>query len=154
MQGELLVAGVSVEIDGVLKRCQNITVVDGGVIRMKEMYDTEGKPMKVFERTVKTAKKIEMTILDVQLFLCCVEISHPILYFNTVKVHLAGTIIYKREPLHHFHKCVSKKPLKITNTTPNYYTTLDLLSINGGLVYKLNKMIRFINYLKQLSHPT
>ena len=65
MQGELLVAGVSVEIDGVLKRCQNITVVDGGVIRMKEMYDTEGKPMKVFERTVKTAKKIEMTILDV-----------------------------------------------------------------------------------------
>ena len=65
MQGELLVAGVSVEIDGVLKRCQNITVVDGGVIRMKEMYDTEGKPTKVFERTVKTAKKIEMTILDV-----------------------------------------------------------------------------------------
>ena len=65
MQGELLVAGVSVEIDGVLKRCQNITVVDGGVIRMKEMYDTEGKPIKVFERTVKTAKKIEMTILDV-----------------------------------------------------------------------------------------
>ena len=57
MQGELLVAGVSVEIDGVLKRCQNITVVDGGVIRMKEMYDTEGKPTKVFERTVKTAKK-------------------------------------------------------------------------------------------------
>ena len=57
MQGELLVAGVSVEIDGVLKRCQNITVVDGGVIRMKEMYDTEGKPTKVLERTVKTAKK-------------------------------------------------------------------------------------------------
>ena len=57
MQGELLVAGVSVEIDGVLKRCQNITVVDGGVIRMKEMYDTEGKPTKVFERTVKTPHK-------------------------------------------------------------------------------------------------
>lgn len=49
MQGELLVAGVTVEIDGVLKRCQNITVVDGGVIRMKEMYDTEGKPTKVWE---------------------------------------------------------------------------------------------------------
>ena len=49
MQGELLVAGVTVEIDGVLKRCQNITVVDDGVIRMKEMYDTEGKPTKVWE---------------------------------------------------------------------------------------------------------
>ena len=46
---------------------------------------------------------------------------------------------YKREQLHHFYKYVSKKPLKITNTTPNYYTTLDLLSINVGLVYKLNK---------------
>ena len=47
MQGELLVAGVTVEVDGVLKRCQNITVVDDGVIRMKEMYDTEGRPTKV-----------------------------------------------------------------------------------------------------------
>lgn len=49
MQGELYVAGVTVEVDGVLKRCQNITVVDDGVIRMKEMYDTEGKPTKVRE---------------------------------------------------------------------------------------------------------
>jgi len=47
MQGLLLVAGVTVEVDGVLKRCQNITVVDDGVIRMKEMYDREGKPTKV-----------------------------------------------------------------------------------------------------------
>ena len=47
MQGLLLVAGVTVEVDGVLERCQNITVVDDGVIRMKEMYDTEGKPTKV-----------------------------------------------------------------------------------------------------------
>ena len=53
MQGELLVAGITVEIDGVLKRCQNITVVDDGVIRMKEMYDTEGKPTKVCKRTRK-----------------------------------------------------------------------------------------------------
>ena len=50
MQGELLVAGVTVEIDGVLKRCQNITVVDDGVIRMKEMYDTEGKLTEVWEQ--------------------------------------------------------------------------------------------------------
>ena len=51
MQGELLVAGVTVEIDGVLRRCQNITVVDNGVIRMKEMYDTEGKPTEVSGRS-------------------------------------------------------------------------------------------------------
>ena len=50
MQGELYVAGVTVEVDGVLKRCQNITVVDDGVIRMKEMYDTEGKPTKVCDQ--------------------------------------------------------------------------------------------------------
>ena len=46
MQGELLVAGVTVEVDGVL-RCQNITVVDDGIIRMREMYDTHRKPTKV-----------------------------------------------------------------------------------------------------------
>ena len=51
MQGELLVAGVTVEIDGVLRRCQNITVVDDGVIRMKEMYDLEGKPTEVKARS-------------------------------------------------------------------------------------------------------
>ena len=59
MQGELLVAGITVEIDGVLKRCQNITVVDDGVIRMKEMYDTEGKPTKVCKRTRKLVKRLE-----------------------------------------------------------------------------------------------
>ena len=59
MQGELLVAGITVEIDGVLKRCQNITVVDDGVIRMKEMYDTEGKSTKVCKRTRKLVKRLE-----------------------------------------------------------------------------------------------
>ena len=47
MQGELRVAGVTVEVDGVLKRCQNITVVDGGLIYMKEMYDTSNKSTRV-----------------------------------------------------------------------------------------------------------
>ena len=57
MQGELVVAGITVEIDGVLKRCQNITVVDDGVIRMKEMYDTEGKPTKVCKNNHENGKK-------------------------------------------------------------------------------------------------
>lgn len=47
MQGELRVAGVTVEVDGVLKRCQKIIVVDGGVIDMKEMYDNRGRPTQV-----------------------------------------------------------------------------------------------------------
>lgn len=47
MQGELLVSGVTVEVDGVLLRCQNITVMHGGTIRMKEMYNTLGRPTKV-----------------------------------------------------------------------------------------------------------
>ncbi|KAK3724602.1 hypothetical protein QZH41_005193 [Actinostola sp. cb2023] len=48
MQGELLVAGVTVEVDGVLIRCQNITVMDGGAISMKEMYNTLKQPTKTF----------------------------------------------------------------------------------------------------------
>ena len=47
MQGELLVAGVTVDVDGILKKCQNITIVDGGVVFMKEMYDFQGRATKV-----------------------------------------------------------------------------------------------------------
>lgn len=47
MQGELRVAGVTVEVGGVLRRCQNITVVDGGAIYMREMYNTLGNPTRV-----------------------------------------------------------------------------------------------------------
>ena len=52
MQGELRVAGVTVEVDGVLKRCQNITVVDGGLIHMKEMYDINNKPTRVSRSSI------------------------------------------------------------------------------------------------------
>lgn len=47
MQGELLVAGVTVDVDGILKKCQNITIADGGVVVMKEMYDFQGRSTKV-----------------------------------------------------------------------------------------------------------
>ena len=47
MQGELLVAGVTVDVDGILEKCQNITVADRGVVIMKEMYDYRGRPTKV-----------------------------------------------------------------------------------------------------------
>lgn len=47
MQGELFVAGVTVEVDGVLIRCQNITVLNGGAIHMKEMYNTKKQPTQV-----------------------------------------------------------------------------------------------------------
>ena len=47
MQGELLVAGVMVDVDGILEKCQNITIADRGVVIMKEMYDFRGRPTKV-----------------------------------------------------------------------------------------------------------
>ena len=47
MQGELRVAGVTVDVDGVLKRCEKIVVVDDGAIHMKEMYDNHGRPTRV-----------------------------------------------------------------------------------------------------------
>lgn len=47
MQGELFVAGVTVEVDGVLIRCENITVLDGGAIHMKEMYNKIKQPTRV-----------------------------------------------------------------------------------------------------------
>ena len=53
MQGELLVAGVTVDVDGILQKCQNITIADGGVVKMKEMYDFRGRSTKVsFKTTV------------------------------------------------------------------------------------------------------
>ena len=47
MQGELLVAGVTVDVDGILQKCQNITIADRGVVKMKEMYDFRGRSTKV-----------------------------------------------------------------------------------------------------------
>lgn len=47
MQGELLVAGVTVDVDGILQKCQNITIADYGVVKMKEMYDFQGRSTKV-----------------------------------------------------------------------------------------------------------
>ena len=47
MQGELLVAGVTVDVDGILQKCQNITIADGGIVKMKEMYDFRGSSTKV-----------------------------------------------------------------------------------------------------------
>ena len=47
MQGELLVAGVTVDVDGILQKCQNITIADRGIVKMKEMYDFRGRATKV-----------------------------------------------------------------------------------------------------------
>lgn len=47
MQGELLVAGVTVDVDGILQKCQNITIADFGEVKMKEMYDFRGKSTRV-----------------------------------------------------------------------------------------------------------
>lgn len=47
MQGELLVAGVTVDVDGILQKCQKITIADGGTVKMKEMYDINGLSTKV-----------------------------------------------------------------------------------------------------------
>lgn len=47
MQGELLVAGVTVDVDGILQNCENITIADRGVVKMKEMYDFRGQSTKV-----------------------------------------------------------------------------------------------------------
>lgn len=49
MQGELLVAGVTVDVDGILQNCENITIADRGVVKMKEMYDFRGRSTKVCE---------------------------------------------------------------------------------------------------------
>ena len=54
MQGELLVAGVTVEVDGILRKCQNITIADHGVVKMKEMYDFRGSSTKVCKIKVIT----------------------------------------------------------------------------------------------------
>ena len=47
LRGELRVAGVTVDAQGELNNCENITVSDGGVVHMKEMINNQGKPTKV-----------------------------------------------------------------------------------------------------------
>ena len=47
LKGTLRVAGVTVDAQGELNDCQNITVSDGGAVHMKEMINNEGKPTKV-----------------------------------------------------------------------------------------------------------
>ena len=58
MQGELLVAGVTVDVDGILQNCQNVTIADGGIVIMKEMYDFKGRATKVCILHHKFCRKI------------------------------------------------------------------------------------------------
>ncbi|KAI8479532.1 hypothetical protein Bbelb_427220 [Branchiostoma belcheri] len=46
--GELRAAGVTVDVQGVVANCENITVVDGGIIKMHEMIDLHGHPTETF----------------------------------------------------------------------------------------------------------
>ena len=56
MQGELLVAGVTVDVDGILQNCQNITIAKHGVVIMKEMYDFKGRSTKVGRLSTKVGR--------------------------------------------------------------------------------------------------
>ncbi|XP_038052472.1 uncharacterized protein LOC119725183 [Patiria miniata] len=49
LHGELKVAGVRINIEGVLENAENITVADGGTLLMHEMINMEGEPTETLD---------------------------------------------------------------------------------------------------------